>query len=339
MVKIIIKSILFFKNHIKDAKCCVKIIKFYISLFILFGITESFSSDNKSYLGTICGLDYGGVHIWSDKKDTTVYDINSLNPFSIGFCYAYDFFMINYQASTGFDRHMSDIHFTNNHIVFRNNLTYQNQYKIERYIDGPSEGPGWSDEYQNMKVDASSLQYTGEIGYMFSFDFLFFKEISYKMLFLHNELQKPGFGIGLLTGAAIDYSALNGKEILIPEGERSYYNRFGTFKGDEIVTVGAQITPIITYMFFDISYLGVGAPIMVCPLRYGKVITEEENVNIREFDPVQVNFFLTGGIRIDSIMISIYLGGNCYKRYNVKEGYFNLYESVNEIELHTGIMF
>lgn len=312
---------------------------YLLSILLLFNLSIQHLSASKGYAGGIIGINYSGMHLWSENEERSTFDWDSIFPLTLGFEYSYDFVMINYQASLNLERHMGDIVFSNNNFVFRNNLTYQGNYAITR-SDGYPEGPGWNDEYTDKMVNASSLQYTGELGYMFTYNFLIFKKVSYKMLFLHNEFQEPGLGVGLLSSLLYDYSTLKGNEILIPEGERAYYTQCAKYKGDEITTIGFQITPVVSYMFDDIFYTAIGVSIMPYPYRSGKVITEDKKIDAITDHEKAVNFFITAGIRVENIIISGIWSDNQYKRYKLpKEGNVELSETVGDFEIRTGIMF
>jgi len=319
-----------------------------VRIFFIFSIliTTSLYGNSRGYFGLGLGIDWGGEHLYGNDNKSSFDLVSNDTIFypSFGFEVAYDFFLIGYHSSFDFDRQMMNYSVSLNNFYLCNNIIYQRNYQL---LSDPnySKGTGWSDEYDGKRYDAFSIQSTGEAGYLLTCDFLVFKAISYKMLYLNTDKQKPGFGIGLLTGFCYDYSTLKSKEILIPAGERPYYEKNGDYKGDSILTCGPQLTPIISYVYEDglgLWYIAYGVSIMPFPIRNGAIYTENGENNA-EFTSVPIiNYRIMAGIQAGGGVINAVFKTNSYfKEYNFPKGDDDVVisESVGSLELHYGVLF
>lgn len=302
--------------------------------------TNLSSTENKSYIGLIAGVNTTTVDLWSKNDNISDYHWDSGVPISIGVEYTYDFFLLNYIASTNLERHESNLLLTNNEFVFRNQLIYQGKYEGVQ-LDGDHHAKGWSNEYDGKKYSScTSFRHVVEFGYFFSYDFGIIEEVSYKMIFLHNETQETGIGLGILASILYDNSSLSSDVMLIPEGEREYYNKTGEYKGDEIVTIGPQITPIISYMMENNTFIACGIPILLYPYRYGQIILEDKKIDAEfKYNPVGC-FYLTAGTKMSSVIWSVMFSGDGYKYYKLPdESSVEIGEYIYHLELHAGVVF
>ena len=297
------------------------------------------SETKKIYIGGILGFNWSFNELLEDNENLSDYAWENLDvsPITVGCEYAYDFLSISYQTSP-FKRQIGKLYLTNNELLIRSSITYQKPYKLVK-SDSDREGPGWDDDYNYKEYNAYSFNNYGEIGYLFTYDFFIFNKMSYKMLFMHNEFQKPGPGLGILTSIAYNYSTFRSKDILIPEGEREFFNRCGTFKGDKVFTIGPQITPIASYVFENF-YIGIGYSMMIMPYQKGKIYTDVENFQISGKDRLITNLFITAGLKANNVMFSGYFGTEMYKSYELPyEDDIIFNESIGNFELRAGVLF
>lgn len=309
-------------------------------LFILISSIANLYGAEKSYLGGIIAFNYSSVWVNSSNDNITSYEWISKDIGALGIEYSYDFFKINYQTDFRLSKHIGEATFSNNSVVLKNNISYHTGAVLV-HGDTGSGGPGWSDEdYDFSEYDAYSLQYTGELGYLFTYDFWIFKKLSYKMIYMHNEVQEPGLGLGILTSLVYDYSTFRGNEILIPAGEREYYNRCGTYKGDEITTIGLKVTPMISYMFEDILYVAAGVSPMPLYYEEAKIFTEDETIDV-SLESKRLNaLILAGGIKANSVMFSTYMEFKTNGRYLLPdEDDVEITNSLYTIEIRAGVLF
>lgn len=297
-----------------------------------------FADENNQNIGAVIAFNNNLHNIDAGKNESiTSLEYWEYFPFYIGFEYTYDWIKLKYLLNH-LSCHDVDLAISNNKFVLLNEFYYRKGKSLTK-TPFAEEGPGWSDDYENVDFkDVTSYRYTCQFGYIFTMEIWKIHKLSYNSMFLQNEYQeKDGLAIGILTSVVYNYSSLQSDQYLLPEGEREYYTNCSTYKGDSVHSYGLQFIPMVN-IAGDGRYFGFGFTALSIPFREGDIFCDKDQ-EIDEGLYFFTSLFAVAGVTTENNYYSLQYNLNSYKQYSLGVKDVDVLEVDIELELHAGIRF